>query len=233
MKGRIIRPENSGNRLPLPRIGFIKTGMKNSRGLPVSIDYFIAKGKYEGLFHSSYGDKPNRIQIIFPDDDPELVCIEQYQYRDNDGRLYAKGDGESFDVWDGKIYQKLSLSDYPKLMNTVQKRCPNSRSIKTGSGWEIVLTLNFIIPMVRGVAGYWSYTTKGEASTIPQVRNLFDEILNSKGYVKGIIFDLSVQFATSQKPNVQSRYPVVSLIPNESDENTEKFKKLKSLSDGN
>lgn len=232
MKGRINRPEGSG-KLPLPRIGFIKTGKKNERGLPVSVDYFIPKGKYEGLFTKAYGDKPSTIQIVFPDDAPELVCIERYEYRDNDGRLYAKGDGANFDVWDGKVYQKLNVVEYPNLMNSVQQRCPNKKSQRTGDGWEIVLTLNFIIPLVRGVAGYWSFTTKGEASTIPQVRDLFDEVMNQKGHVKGIIFDLSVQFATSQKPNTQSRYPVVSLVPNESEDNLEKFKNLKMLSDGN
>lgn len=223
MNGRIVRPDGIGARLPLPRIGTIRTGMKNNRSLPVSVDYFIPKGKYEGLVNKAYGEKPNTIQIIFPSDDPELVCIERYEYRDDEGRLYAKGDGENFDVWDGKVYQKLSITDYPKLMESVQKKNPNRKS-KQGSGWDIVLTLNFLIPLVKGVAGYWTYTTKGEASTIPQIRNLFDEVLNKNGFVSGVVFDLSVQFATSNKPNVQSRYPVVSLIPNESDENIEKLK---------
>ena len=227
MKGRIIRPAGS-DKLSLPRIGQIRTGMKNNKGYPTSVDYFIPRGKYESLFTSAYGDKPNIIQIVFPDDKPELVCIERYEYRDNEGRLYAEGNGESFKVWDGKVYQMLTITDYPDLMQSIQNRYPNRKASKGENGWEIVLTLNFMIPLVRGVAGYWTYTTKGEASTIPQIRNIFDEMINQQGFVKGIVFDLTVNFATSQKPNTQSRYPVVSLIPNESDENMEKLKGIKN-----
>lgn len=216
MQARIKRPSGEV-KLPFPRIGLIKTGFKDGRGFPKSTDYFLPSGKYAGLFKQAYGEKPDTIQIVFPDDNPGLVCIEKYELRDNDGRLYAKGDGENFDVWDGKVYQALTLTEYPKLMETVQKRC------KSKKGWEVVLTLNFIIPLVKGVAGYWSYSTKGEASSIPQVRNLFDAILEERGFVRGVLFDLSVQFAKSNKPGVNSRYPVVSLIPNESEENLKKF----------
>jgi hypothetical protein len=78
--------------------------------------------------------------------------------------------------------------------------------------------------MVKGVAGVWQFTTKGEMSTIPQIRDVFDAMFEARGFVKGIVFDLSVDFAKSQKPGNKSRYPVVSLIPNESEENIEKLK---------
>lgn len=222
MQARIKRPSGEV-KLPFPRIGLIKTGYKDGRGYPKSTNYFIPSGKYAGLFNQAYGEKTDTIQIVFPDDNPGLVCIERYEYRDDDGRLYAKGDGESFDVWDGKVYQKLTLTEYPDLMKAVQKRCPTKKSKKNGDGWEVVLTLNFIIPLVKGVAGYWSYTTKGEASSIPQIRELFDAVLEERGFVRGVLFDLSVQFAKSNKPGVNSKYPVVSLIPNESEENLKKF----------
>lgn len=221
MEARIKRPEGE-IKLPYPRIGFIKTGFKDARGLPKSTDYFICTGKYSGLFKSTYGETPDTIQIVFPDDNEQLVCIERYEYRDDDGRLYAKGDGINFDIWNGKVYQSFSIEEYPNIMETVQKRCPTKKSNK-GDGWDIVLTLNFILPLVRGIAGYWSFSTKGNSSTIPQVRNLFDAIREQRGFVKGILFDLSVQFAKSNKPGVNSKYPVVSLIPNESEENMKKF----------
>lgn len=228
MGGRIVRPEGGVNKLAFPRIGHVKTGMKKDNGYPTSVDYFIPTGRYKGLFTQVYGDRPNVIQIMFPDDDPALVCEERYEYRDGDGRLYAKGDGENFNVWDGKVYQQLKLEDYPNLMSQIQKKHPNRKVKKGLDGWEVVLTLNFLTPLIRGIAGYWSFSTKGAASTIPQIRNLFDEVLSNKGHIKGILFDLSVQFATSQKPNIQSRYPVVSLIPNESDENIQKIKGAKN-----
>lgn len=225
MKGRIKRPEAQNNRLVLPRVGFIKIGMKNERGLPQSVDYFIPVGKYANLFTQAYGEKPQTIQIVFPDDDPEKVCNERYEYRDDDGRLIAEGNGEVFKVWDGQKYEELTVENYPNLMAGISKRYPN-RAVKKGlDGWKVTLTLTFIVPLVRGIAGVWQYTTNGSASTIPAIRETFDGMLSERGFCKGIIFDLNVQYATTQKPGDKSRFPVVSLVPNESADNVLKIKK--------
>ena len=225
MNGRITnRPNAEQGRLSLPRVGFIKIGYKDERGFPRSTDYFSAVGKYASLFTKAYGEKPQTIQIVFPNDDPAQVCNERYEYRDDEGRLMATGDGSTFKVWNCKQYQQLSVEDYPNLMTSIERRYPNKQYQRTGDGWSIILTLNFIIPCVQGIAGVWQFSTKGTASTIPQIRDVFDAMLQAKGYVRGIIFDLNVQFAKSQKPGDKSRYPVVSLIPNESEDNVKKVK---------
>lgn len=224
-QGRIKRPDADRGRLILPRVGFIKIGMKNANGYPQSVDYFIPVGKYAGLFTQAYGEKPQTIQIVFPDDDPAKVCNEQYEYRDDEGRLIASGDGETFKVWDGKKYETLTISDYPNLMAGISKRYPNRAVQKGGDGWVITLTLTFIVPLVRGIAGVWQFSTKGTASTIPAIRETFDGMLAERGFCKGVIFDLNVQFATTQKPGDKSRFPVVSLVPNESADNVLKVKK--------
>lgn len=225
MKGRIKRPETQNKRLVLPRVGFIKIGMKNERGLPQSVDYFIPVGKYANLFTQAYGEKPQTIQIVFPDDDPEKVCNERYEYRDDEGRLIAEGNGEVFKVWDGQKYEQLTIEQYPNLMAGISKRYPN-RAVKKGlDGWKVTLTLTFIVPLVRGIAGVWQFTTNGSASTIPAIRETFDGMLSERGFCKGIIFDLNVQYATTQKPGDKSRFPVVSLVPNESADNVLKIKK--------
>lgn len=224
MKGRISRPDREINRVVLPRVGFIKVGMKNAKGYPQSVDYFVPSGKYAGLFTQAYGDRPQTIQIVFPDDDAEKVCREEYQYRDDAGKLIAWGDGETFNVWDGERYKELSAKDYPKLMHGVARKFPN-RSVRAGGdGWQVTLTLTFIIPLVRGVAGVWQFVTKGAASSIPGIRDTFDAMLSERGFVKGIIWDMNVQFAKSQKPGETSRYPVVSIVPNESEGNVAKVK---------
>lgn len=226
MKGRIKRPEAQQSRLILPRVGQIKIGMKNANGYPQSVDYFIPTGKYARLFTQAYGEKPQTIQIVFPDDDPAKVCNERYEYRDDDGRLIAAGDGDTFQVWDGKKYETLTTEKYPNLMQSITKRYPNKKSRQPDcDGWEVTLTLNFIVPLVRGVAGVWQFATKGTASTIPQIRETFDGMLAERGFCKGIIFDLNVQFATTQKPGDRSRFPVVSLVPNESADNVLKVRK--------
>ena len=101
----------------------------------------------------------------------------------------------------------------PDVMDFVKKQSPAKK------GWEISLILRFIIPKIRGIAGYWQFSTKGDASTIPQVRNIFDTMLERRGSVQGMIFDLNVKFAKSNKPGITSKYPVVSLVPNHSEEN--------------
>ena len=224
MKGRIRRPEAEKSRLILPRVGQIKIGMKNANGYPQSVDYFIPTGKYAGLFTQAYGEKPQTIQIVFPDDDPAKVCKEEYSYRDDEGRLIASGDGETFKVWDGKKYESLTITNYPNLMEAIAKRYPN-KMVRSGlDGWVISLTLTFIIPLVRGIAGVWQFTTKGIASTIPQIRDTFDAMIEQRGFCRGIIWDLNVQFAKSQKPGDKSKFPVVSMVPNESEENLQKIK---------
>lgn len=222
MDGRIKRP-TPDKRLALPRIGTIKVGKKvvgkNGKEYPTSTDYFIPGGKYAGMFTKAFGDKPSTIQIVFPDDDPSKVCAERYEYRDDAGGLVAYGDGQTFNVWNGKAYQSYTIEQYPNLMQGIAQKHPN-RAVRAGyDGWSVTLTLTFVVPAVRGVAGVWAFTTKGAASSIPQVRNAFDAVLENRGFVRGIIFDLNVKFATTQKPGDNSRFPVVSLVPNESEEN--------------
>ena len=223
MKGRIQRP-GVDSKLSLPRVGLIKTGFKDQRGFPKSTDYFIPTGKYAAFFTAAYGEKPNIIQIVFIEDDPASICSERFEYRDTDGRLQAVGDGETFEVWKPKAgtgrgaYETFSTDEHPDLMNRIQTKYPNKK------GWEIILTLKFIIPKISGILGYWQFSTKGEASSIPQIRDTFDLVLKERGFIRGIIFDLTVSFATSQKPGIQSRYPVVSLVPNHSKENLDLVK---------
>lgn len=231
MNGRIKKSADYSI-VSLPRIGKVRVGKKNDRGNPMSVDYFIPTGKYAGLFTKAFGEKPTTIQVVFPTNDPAQVCDEHYEYRDDEGRLIAKGDGETFEVWDGKQYAVLTTAQYPNLMQSVQQRYPNRKARIKADGWDIMLTLNFFIPMVRGVVGLWTFETKGTASTIPQVRDTFDLMKEQRGFVKGIIFDLNVKFATSQKPGDKSRYPVVSLVANESDANVAMIKEaynVKSL----
>lgn len=223
MGGRIKRAKPQKTYC-LPIIGKIKVGIKDERGIPQSIDYFIPTGKYADLFRSAYGNRPSSIQIVFISDDPEHACNEEYQYRDDYGNLIASGDGETFKVWNGKEYAIFSVNEYPDIMNRIAAKSPNKRVRKGLDGWDVILTLTFIIPLVRGVAGLWQYITKGDKSSIPSIRDTFDAMLSERGFCKGIIWDMNVKFATSQKPGNKSRYPVVSIVPNESESNLRKVK---------
>lgn len=216
MGGRIIRPDQNPGILELPEIGRLHIGKKqvgqNGREYPVSVDYFIPAGKYAGMFTAALGDKPQTIQVIFPDDNPANVCNERYEYRDNSGALVARGDGRTFEIWDGKRYVPYSVDEYPDIMEQITQRNPTKRG---ADNWDVALTLRFIIPAVRGIVGVWQFSTKGRASSIKNIRNSFDGVQMMRGTVTQTVFDLSVQFAKSNKPNTNSRYPVVSLIAND------------------
>lgn len=215
MAGRIITNKEE-HRLAFPIVGRIKCGMKSDRGFPMSVDYFIPSGNYAPLFTQAYGEKPSTIQIVFPSDDAELVCREEYVLRDGQGKLVATGDGETFKTWSEKAkkYIIVTTTEQPDIMAMLEKHYKQE--------WKITLTLVFILPLVRGIMGCWQFQTKGSASTIPQVRDAFDAMLETNGKAAGVIFDLSVKMHVSQKPNEKSRYPVVTLVPNESLENLQK-----------
>lgn len=214
MGGRIVRPEDN-NGLHLPEVGRLHIGKKSDKGFPMSVDYFIPTGKYTERFTQVLGAQPQSIAIVFPSDDAEQVCNERYEYRDNAGALLACGDGVNFMVWDGKRYQTYSTEQYPQLMEQVAKKHPKKPRSESDNGWDMSLTLRFIIPAVRGIVGVWQFTTKGAASSIKNIRNSFDGVQKMRGTVCQTVFDLSVKFAKSNKPNQTSRYPVVSLVAND------------------
>lgn len=216
MGGRIYRPEQGAAILELPEIGRLHIGKKqtsqNGKEYPVSVDHFIPSGKYADLFTQALGDKPATIQIVFPSDEPEKVCNERYEYRDNAGALVARGDGRVFEIWDGKRYVGYTTDAYPDIMQQVAANNPTKRG---ADNWDIVLTLRFIVPAVRGIVGVWQFSTKGKASSVRNIRESFDGVQMMRGTVTQTVFDLSVQFAKSNKPGVSSRYPVVSLVAND------------------
>lgn len=217
MGGRIIRSEPT-MKYPFPVNGSkIKIGEMTEKGYPQSLDYFKGYGKYAGLFEKAYGDKPSTIQIVFPNDNAEDCCAEYYEYYNKERKLIATGDGETFKVWDGTKYKELSINDYPNLMESVEKRYPSP------SGWKVTLKMFFYLPLVAGLAGCWSLQTKGGLSSIPQIRDTFDNMLSMNGTLHNVIFDLNVKYAKSQKPDNNSRFPVLTLVANESRENLEKI----------
>ena len=217
MAGRIYRPEQGAAILELPEIGRLHIGKKqagqNGREFPVSVDHFIPAGKYAGMFTAALGDKPQTIQVIFPDDSPEKVCNERYTYRDDRGALVARGDGRVFEIWNGKEYAKYSITEYPDIWEQIIKNNPTKRG---ADNWDVELTMRFIIPAIRGVVGVWSLTTKGAASSVKNLRDSFDSVQAMRGTVTTSVFDLSVHFHKSNKPGSNSRYPVLDLVCNDS-----------------
>ena len=226
MGGRIHRAV-SADPLP-PLLGKIKCGMKqissSGKEYPVSTDYFVATGKYASLFTEVYGEKPDSLLIYFPSDDPSLVCNEAYVYRDNAGKKIAEGDGEEFIVFSEKEKRRIRVTtaDFPNIMDMISAKFPSK------TGWQITLTIKFVLPLVNRIYGVWEFSTKGAASSIPQIRDCFDAMLAKNGKIAGVLCDLNVKFAKSDSP-LASRFPVVSLVPNETEQNLSKIQALKQI----
>lgn len=212
MKGRIIRPGETTGDINFHESGRVHIGQKSDKGYPMSLDHFKPSGKYAELFTKILGDKPTTLTILFTSDDAEKVCNERYEYRDNAGALVAYGDGEVFYVWNGKEYAPFLAKDYPDLMQRVADRYPSKKGVE---GWEATLRMQFLIPALSGVMCVGGFSTKGKASSIKNIRDAFDAVLALRGTVRGTAFDLSVTMHKSNKPGASSKYPVVSMVAND------------------
>lgn len=211
---RILRQNIPAQNTRLPLIGRIRCGEKrtNSAGkeYPVSLDYFVATGSYASKFDEVY-TKPERIQIVFISDDNFQSCYEEWDGRDKEGRRAGYGDGVNYWLWD--------FTNKEAYKETTDRNAVLEFSKRHNIKWRQVLTINFIIPAIKGVFGVWQFQTGGDKSSISAIRNTFDEIKEQAGTIVNIPFDLVVKKVTSNKPEAKSVYPVVSLIPNISAEN--------------
>lgn len=213
MNGRIKRADSELNKRSLPIIGKIKIGEKkegaNGKEYPVSLDYFKPSGNYENLFWGAYGEKPNKIEIVFISENIEEVCNERFECWDSKGRKTAHGDGEEFYLFNP------SSKEYDLKMSKAEAI---EKTKGDGQKWSVILTLRFLIPQIRGVMGQWELNTKGAKSSINNLRDTFDSVRNKAGRISGIPFDLLVKKHTSKKPGATSVYPVIDLVPNLSQE---------------
>lgn len=221
MSGRIIR-EDQPHTAKLPLIGRIKIGekAKNANGVeyPTSLDYFRATGKYESKFKAIFGDKPNKIGIVFITDDLTEACNQYFACWDK-GKMWGEGDGKLFRVWDETIKDKSG-----KVVGGYVENVPKDDPRVTKLKWAEHMKLRFVIPSIKDVLGCWEFMTKGSKSTIPNTIGTFDLIQQKAGTIIGFPFDLTVSKASGYTPGAAKSYSVVQLIPNRGEENISAIK---------
>lgn len=214
-KGRIVSDKVQRTGMPIPEIGRIKIGEKilsrNNKEIPSSLDYFRATGPFATQFHEQFGAKPTKILIVFISDNFSDSCNEEYACWEN-GKRYGWGDGEIMNVYDP------SIKDY----RTVSKDDP----LLKGKKWDIMLTLRFVIPEMRGILGHWVFTTKGAKTTIPSIVKAFDFVKERVGTVVGVPFELSVERAKGYNPGEARQYSRVKLVPVISEQYMTKVKEM-------
>lgn len=203
---RIQRQPTADAKLPV--LGKIKFGTKHpQKGYPMSLDYFVCDGPYAPLFREAYGEKPNKILIVFPSDES---LIEQIEVRDTKGKLLATGDGATWRIWNTK--EGAYVDGIATTKDKILEKWPTA-TVKEA------LLLTFLLPAVRGVFGVWQLRTSGAASSIPQIRDTHDDVLRRSGRVAQIPFDLLVKKVGSNSPGEAKNFPVLQLVPNVSAEN--------------
>lgn len=207
--GRIRVAKQANSSSTLPEIGKIKIGLKaksaNGTEYPKAIDYFHATGSFANEFTRLFGEKPKSLQVAFISDDLNEVCNERFESWEK-GKRYGWGDGEKFTVWDGSKY----VEGVPATDTKV-------RSLK----WERTLTLRFVLLKMKGILGVWTFQTKAKEVTIPSIVKSFDLVRDKAGTIIGFPFNLMVEMKKSYSPGESRIYPVVSLIPNFTEESME------------
>lgn len=227
MNGRIKRefvpaevaaPVSETPRRTLTEVGRVSIGEKDpQRGFPRSVDYFIIRGQFAGLVRNIYGEKPTELPILFYSDDFNEVCSERFELRDTAGKLLGYGDGETFrfyEVRTGDYTAVRTVSENPAIMTAMldfvkSKAEPSKRELIR---WAHTLTIRFVIKDVP-VLGYWQFTSKGIKTTIPNLRDAFDNCLATLGTVRFFPFTLTVRKVKSNKPGDSRQYPVVDIVP--------------------
>jgi len=221
---RIIQPEaglQRQTRNPFSEIGRLAVGYTDKtnpqKTFPCATDYFVVRGEQAETFTERYGDKPQSLAIRFASDDPEFSCSERYELRDGAGKLFGFGNGQEFWFFDTqeKTYSTYrNLTEKPNVMaETVAfltKGMPEHKA--KNIGWKQVLYVRFLItdfPML----GYWQFMTQGAKSSIPAIRDTFDNCLKTFGSVTQIPFSLQVKRVKSNNPGQAKRFSIVSLIP--------------------
>jgi hypothetical protein len=205
MTGRIQSRKTDTAASTLPEIGKVKIGEKAPNGnYPRSLDYFKPTGNFANEFTMKYGDKPTKLSVCFVSDDLNEVCNERYESWVK-GKRWGYGDGNVFTVWDATANDNKGA-----YISNLPATDPRVKALK----WDVMLTLRFVLLELKGIMGYWRFETKAKATTIPSVVKAFDFVRERAGTIIGFPFNLTIEKKTGYNPGEAKNYPVVSLVPN-------------------
>lgn len=208
MTGRIQSRKTDTAASTLPEIGKVKIGekatSKTGTEYPRSLDYFKPTGNFANEFTMKYGDKPTKLSVCFVSDDLNEVCNERYESWVK-GKRWGFGDGSLFTVWDATANEGKGA--YIHNLPATDQRV---KSLK----WDVMLTLRFVLLELKGIMGYWRFETKAKSTTIPSVVKAFDFVRERAGTIIGFPFNLTIEKKTGYNPGEAKNYPVVSLVPN-------------------
>lgn len=208
MTGRIQSRKSESAASTLPEIGKVKIGekatSKTGTEYPRSLDYFKPTGNFANEFTMKYGDKPTKLSVCFISDDLNEVCNERYESWVK-GKRWGWGDGTLFTVWD-----QVAKEGKGAYIENLPAADPRVKALK----WDVMLTLRFVLLELKGIMGYWKFETKAKATTIPSIVKAFDFVKDRANTIIGFPFNLVIERKTGYSPGEAKNYPVVTLVPN-------------------
>lgn len=226
MQSRIQKPTSQNVSLPIG--GKLKCGIlaKSASGAmyPKAVNYFRPhcpnNPVYEQYFNEVYGEKPNKLNIVFTAND-EYACTEYLELLNNQGKKLSWGDGLNFYVmFNGKEYylpQEKILEKYGDYDTFYAKMVEMAGKNKKGEPmeWRHALRLRFVLTEIKNAIFAWELNTYGSKSSINNIVSAFDFVKTvTQGKMQMVSFTLSVQLAKSHKAGVANEYAVINLVPN-------------------
>lgn len=221
-------PAATFGRLGKIKVGVKKISAKNGKEYPSSTDHFVFTSpvpqrvaKIEALLmrvrENAEAGKIVVIPCTFPSDDEGNVCSQFYELRDTAGRVFAKGDGQTFFESGPEGYILRTPEDPAKYMEGVSKL--------KGQPWKECLIVRVVV-LGFDELGVWEFRTYGAQTTIPSIVATFDGIKALAGRVRGIPFRLTVEKQSSNRSDTERTYPVVSMFCDFSPEGLESIRSL-------
>ncbi len=171
----------------IPRLGTIALGVKDEKGVPKAVDYFVVPPEVQEV----YGPQPREIDIVLPSDDIENVFPAYLKRYGNQYGLICRGDGEYASV--NETYARNSGVEYGLKVNNGQIINMATGEVATvdksgGQGWvqipcaykncqhyinkkcKEVAVFSALLPRVPGVLGAYSIDT-GSFNSYMNIKN--------------------------------------------------------------
>lgn len=192
-----------------PRLGEIRLGEKDERGVPRALDYFVVPPEVQEI----YGPQPRELDIMFPHEDLEVVMPSALKRYGDQWGLICRGDGETatlsllyarkapqeyglrleggrFLSQDGEVLPVLPGDDGRGWVQIPcpYKECPHYKGQKCR---EVVL-VNVLLPKVPGVLGVYTIAT-GSFHSYTNIRNALGMLKAMVGRISFIPLKLRIR----------------------------------------
>lgn len=207
MNNRIVDQESK-----IPFIGKVKIGEKtrNDKGIEhcKSLDYFVATGNFAKVFQEKYGSQPRVIRILFAN---ENSISTFWILRGKE--LYGLSDGLTVKYADqkAKVFREQTFQTKDECKAFMQKI--EDEIGKKDIFWKKKLSMDFILPDIDKLFGFWRFETGGKESMIDQISTMFDGASKLYENISLVPFWLSVSMKETRTFGETHKYPVVSITP--------------------